>query len=60
MSPAQREINRKKRLLEYADKIGNINKACRYFGIARSTFFLWRAAYREHGDVGLLRKKPAP
>ncbi len=34
MTRDQREIHRKKRVLEYAERIGNINKACRYFGIA--------------------------
>ncbi len=42
MTNDQREIHRKKRVLEYAERIGNINKACRYFGVARSTFYLWR------------------
>jgi len=52
MTKDQREIHRKKRILEYADKIGNINKTCRYFGVARSTFYLWRDRYREFGDEG--------
>ena len=34
MTRDKREIHRKKRVLEYAERIGNINKACRYFGIA--------------------------
>jgi len=32
----QREIKRKKRAIEYAEKGGNIKTACRRFGIARS------------------------
>ncbi len=36
MTNDQREIHRKKRVLEYAERIGNINKTCRHFGIARS------------------------
>jgi transposase InsO family protein len=39
--------------LEYADRVGNINKTCRYFGVARSTFYLWRDRYRELGEEGL-------
>ena len=53
MTRDQREIHRKKRVLEYAERIGSINKACRYFGVARSTFYLWRDRYREFGDEGL-------
>ncbi len=50
MTHDQREIRRKKRVLEYAERIGNINKACRYFGVARSSFYEWRDRYRELGD----------
>jgi len=39
MTHDHREIHRKKRVLEYAERIGNINKACRYFGVARSSFY---------------------
>ena len=60
MTKDQREIHRKKRILEYADKIGNINKTCRYFGVARSTFYLWRDRYREFGDEGLKSRRCCP
>jgi len=53
MTNDQREIHRKKRILEYAERVGNINKTCRYFGVARSTFYLWRDRYRELGEEGL-------
>lgn len=50
MTNEQREIHRKKRVLEHAERIGNVNRTCLYFGVARSTFYLWRARYRELGD----------
>jgi transposase-like protein len=53
MTEEQREIRRKKRVIEYAEKHGNIRTACRRFGIAKSTFYLWRERYRESGDEGL-------
>ena len=53
MTEEQRGVRRKKRVLEYAEKNGNIKTACRRFGIARSTFYLWRDRYREAGDDGL-------
>ena len=56
MTEDQREIRRKKRVIEYAEKNGNIKTACRRFGIARSTFYLWRDRYRESGDEGLTRR----
>ena len=58
MTEDQREIRRKKRVIEYAEKNGNIKTACCRFGIARSTFYLWRDRYRESGDEGLTRRNP--
>ena len=57
MTPRQREIQRKRRVLEYAEQIGNLRKTCRYFGVGRSTFYLWRARYRESGDEGLINRR---
>jgi len=57
MTNEQREIHRKKRVLEHAERIGNVNKICRYFGVARSTSYLWRARYRELGDEGLKSRR---
>jgi transposase-like protein len=53
----QREVKRKKRVIEYTEKSGNIKTACRRFGIARSTFYLWRDRYRESGGDGLKSRK---
>lgn len=58
MTEEQREIRRKKRVLEYAERVGNNNIACRRFGIARSTFYVWRERYRELGEAGLARRRP--
>ncbi len=60
MTSDQREIHRKKRVLDYAERIGNINKACRHFGIARSSFYVWRDRYRELGDEGLKSRRCCP
>lgn len=60
MNADQKEILRRKRILDFAENCGNVNKACRHFGVSRSNFYLWRAAFRLHGDVGLIRKKPIP
>ncbi len=53
----QREIRRKKRVIERAEKNGSIKTTCRRFGIARSTFYLWRDRYRETGDEGLKSRR---
>ncbi len=60
MTRDQREIHRKKRVLEYAERIGNFNKACRYFGVARSSFYEWRNRFRELGDEGLKSRRCCP
>ena len=60
MTTDEREINRKRRILNHADESGNVAKTCRYFGIPRSLFYVWRNAYRQHGDEGLRRKRPVP
>ena len=57
MTEDQREIKRKKRVIEYAGKNRNIKTACRRFGVARSTFYLWRDRFRESGDEGLKSRR---
>ena len=53
MTSEQREIQRKLRILEYAEKIGDVSKTCRYFGIGRASFYRWRKAYSDEGYTGL-------
>ena len=55
---AQQDIRRKKRVLEHAARIGNVRKTCRYFGVARSGFYVWKKAYETHGDQGLINQRP--
>ena len=58
MTKAQRDIKRKLRVLNYAKDIGNVSKACRYFGISRETFYLWKRAYERFGEKALINSKP--
>ena len=57
MNKDQREIQRKLRILRYADGIGHVAKACRYFGIGRASFYRWRNAYQKHGENGLINRQ---
>ena len=57
MNQAERDIRRKKRALEHAEKVGNVRKICRYDGISRSSFYLWKKAYERQGDAGLGRDR---
>ncbi|SEK35136.1 Helix-turn-helix domain-containing protein [Pacificibacter marinus] len=51
MTNEERDIQRKLKVLQHAEKIGNARKACRYFGIGRSSFYRWRDAYQKHGEA---------
>ena len=52
-----RYINRKFYVLNFANEAGDAKKACRYFGIARSTFYEWKNQYKNGGVEGLARKR---
>ena len=58
MSKAQQDIRRKTRALKHAARTGNIRQTCRYFGIPRSLFYVWKRAYEREGAAGLANKKP--
>ena len=51
MDDGQREIRKKRWILEHARKTGNSIKTCRYFGVSRSTFYLWKRAYQAGGEL---------
>ncbi len=58
MKAEEREIRRKRRVLEHAVESGNVAKTCRYFGVPRSSFYRWRNVYLEHGEEGFRSNKP--
>lgn len=60
MTKAQRDIKRKLGVLNYAKEIGNVSKACRYYGISREAFYTWKRAYERHGEKALINSKPCP
>ncbi len=60
MTNEEREFQRKLRVLQHAEKIGNARKACRYFGVGRSSFYRWRDAYQKFGEAGLKNAKSIP
>ena len=51
-------VDRKLKIMDYAARIGNVSKACRYFGISRENFYYWKRMYEKYGDEGLINKKP--
>lgn len=52
MGPKERDIKRRLRVLEHAEKIGNVRMTCRYFGLSRSTFYRWKTRYDKQGESG--------
>jgi transposase InsO family protein len=60
MTKDQREIQRKLRILRYAEEIGHVAKTCRHFGIGRTSFYRWRKGYAERGEAGLINAPPIP
>ena len=58
MSSRQREIIRRLRILEHAEQYGNVGFTCRYFGIARATYYRWKKKFDQEGEAGLAPKSP--
>ncbi len=53
MHKLRRDAERKLPVLKHAGAVGDVGKACRYFGVRRASFCRWRAAYQQHGVAGL-------
>jgi len=47
-------------LLQLAEKLGNLSKACRMHKVSRSQFYEYKRAFQEHGFEGLVDKPPVP
>ena len=60
MTKEERDIQRKLRVLRYAEKTGDVARTCRYFDVGRSSFYRWKAAYEQRGEAGLVNAKPIP
>ena len=59
----QRIIRNKIGLLNLAEELGNVSKACQMMGVSRDTFYRYRDARDEGGVEALLdrsRRKPNP
>lgn len=47
-------------LLQLAEKLGNVAKACRMHKVSRSQFYEYKRAFQEYGLSGLIDKPPIP
>lgn len=60
MSAQDRLIDTKISILQLATELGNISKACKTAGIARSSFYDIKKAYEQFGRAGLEIKEKTP
>lgn len=49
--------NQRKSLLIYAQRSGNISKACKVFGVSRTTFYKLKKQYKTYGHVRPIERK---
>jgi len=47
-------------LLQLAEKLGNVSKACRMHRVSRSQFYEYKRSFQEFGIEGLIDKPPIP
>ena len=47
-------------ILKFAEDIGSVVKACRYFRVGRVSFYCWKAAYEKSGKAGLVDRPSTP
>lgn len=47
-------------LLQLAEKLGNVSKACRMHKVSRSQFYEYKRSFQEHGLEGLIDRPPIP
>lgn len=41
-------------MLQHAQRIsGNVSQICRFFGVSRALFYIWKQRYEKHGVFGL-------
>jgi hypothetical protein len=41
-------------MLQHAQRIsGNVSQTCRFFGVSRALYYIWKQRYEKHGVAGL-------
>ena len=60
MNRTSGEIERRKRILDYAKASGNVAKTCCYFDVGRASFYRWQERLLKYGEDGLTPGKPGP
>jgi len=56
-----RQIRRRLAILRHAEEVtGNVAMTCRYYGISRQCFYVWKRRYDELGEAGLVDRSHRP
>ncbi len=58
MTANEKVARNKLRLLELAEELGNVSKACGFMGFSRSQFYELKRAFEAHGLEGLMDRPP--
>jgi transposase-like protein len=49
-----RKVKARLRMLQHAQRIsGNVSQTCRFFGVSRALYYIWKERYEKHGVAGL-------
>ena len=60
MTAKKKLAHKRLTLLQLAEKLGNVSKACRMHKVSRSQFYEYKRSFQEHGLEGLVDKPPIP
>lgn len=60
MTAEQKLAQKRLTLLQLAEKLGNVSKACRLHKVSRSQFYEYKRSFQEYGIEGLVDKPPIP
>src|SRR5437764_14734146 len=56
-----RQVRRRLGILQHAEEVtGNVAMTCRYYGVARQSFYTWKRRYEELGLEGLKDRSRRP
>lgn len=56
-----RKVKARLRMLQHAERVsGNVSQTCRFFGVSRALFYIWKRRYEKNGVAGLrdLKRRP--
>ena len=56
-----RKVKARLRMLQHAQRVsGNVSQTCRFFGVSRSLYYIWKKRFEKKGPDGLrdLKRRP--